>query len=223
MKCDEFNNFLDNFVIGRLTESEASEVSDHLSVCSNCKQEYLNTKMIVDALQRSKVPATPRDFADRVISKATRTGAYRPVRLLSYVASGVAASFAILFVLAYIMLDTRNSMPSSPVVLIGEEIKTVKLAIESARAVDGINMTIDLSDNLQISGYENQTSISWNTRLEKGTNVIALPISAIAQGDGKIKARVRIQEKEKVFIFDTKYQSNDPGKAQYMANEIIKT
>lgn len=223
MKCETLNNLLDDFVIGRLPESEAREISDHLSACANCRQTYVNTKMLVDALQGLKVPAASADLADRVISKATRTGAYRPVRLLSYVASGIAASFAILFLLAYTMLDSQDSMPSSPVVLIGDEIKTVKLAIESARAVEDIEMTIDLSDNLQISGYENQKSISWGTRLEKGTNVISLPISAIAQGDGEIRARVRIQKNEKVFIFDTKYKATDPGKAQYMKTEIIKT
>lgn len=223
MKCETVNNLLDNFVIGRLPESEANEVSDHLRVCKDCEQTYQSSKMLVEALQSLPVPAVSTDFADRVINKAVRKGAYQPVRLLSYVASGIAASFAVLFVLAFTMLDSQNSMPSSPIVLIGDEIKTVKLAIESARAVEGIQMTIDLSDNLQISGYENLKTISWGTRLEKGTNVIALPISAIAQGNGEIKARVQIQGSEKVFIFDTRYQSSDPDKAQYLTTEIIKT
>lgn len=215
---------MDDFVMGRLSESEASEFSRHLSSCKGCKREFLNTKMIVERLQNLTVPATPAYFADQVISKAVRKrGAYQPVRLLSYVASGIAASFAILFVLASTMLDPQDSMRSSPVVLIGDEIRTVKLAIESARAVEGIQMTIDLSDNLQISGYENLKTISWGTRLEKGTNVIALPISAIARGDGEIRTRVQIQGSEKVFTFDTRYKSSDPGNAQYRATEIIKT
>jgi hypothetical protein len=223
VKCETVNKLLDNFVIRRLPESEANEVSHHLSLCNDCQQTYLYTRALVDALQGLTVPAVSTDFADRVISKAVRTGGYQPVRLLSYVASGIAASFAILFVLAFTMLESPSNISSSPVVLIGDEIKTVKLAIESARTVEGIKMTIDLSDNLQISGYENQQSISWGTRLEKGTNVIALPISAIARGNGEIKARVEFKGNEKVFIFDTRYESSDPGKAQYLTTEIIKT
>lgn len=223
MKCEAVKKLLDNFVIQRLPESEANEVTDHLSVCKDCQQTYLNTRMLVDVLSSLTVPAVSTDFADRVISKAVRSGAYQPVRLLSYVASGIAASFLILFVLAFTMLDPQSSTPSSPIVLVSDEIRTVKLAIESARTVEGIRMTIDLSENLQISGYENQKSISWGTSLEKGTNVIALPISAIAQGNGEIKARVEFKGSEKVFIFDTRYKSSNPDKANYLTTEIIKT
>jgi hypothetical protein len=101
--------------------------------------------------------------------------------------------------------------------LIGDEVQTLKVAIESAHQVDSIRMTIDVSDNLEISGYQDQKVISWNTRLEKGTNIIALPVSAIAQGDGEINARVGLQDREKVFRIKTRYKSADAAASGYPA------
>ena len=73
------------------------------------------------------------------------------------------------------------------------------MAIEAPRAIDGIRVTIDLSDNLEIDGYANQQAISWTTRLEPGVNLIALPVNAIAAGEGQIVARVGLDGDEKVY------------------------
>lgn len=208
MKCDTANSFLDNFLSGRLAESDAKLVSEHLGECPSCAQNYQDSKVIFEALQELEVPAAPNDFADRVIRNAIRNQPHkRPANMLTYVASGIAASFVVLFLLTFTLVDSSKTSGSSPIVLIGNEIKTVKLAIESARTVEGIKMTIYLSDNLEISGYEEMKNISWETRLEKGTNVISLPISAIAQGDGKIKASVEFREQKKIFVIDTRHET----------------
>ena len=65
-------------------------------------------------------------------------------------------------------------------------------------------MTIDISENLEISGYGDQKKISWKADLKKGTNVIALPISALARGEGEITARVRLNDRVKIFKIKTR-------------------
>ena len=216
VKCATVNILLDDFLIGRLSESDADLVSDHLRQCEKCDHRYHEVKALIYPLQSLKVPAMSARFADSAIARAIEANTNRSSRLLRQVAGGIAASFILLFVLTFVAFDSNPVKPASPIVLIEDEIKTVKLAIESARAVDGIKMTIDLSDNLEVSGYENLRQISWRTRLEKGTNVISLPISAIASGDGRIKASVQLQDKEKIFIFDTRHKSTDPNKVEYL-------
>lgn len=214
MKCSTVNNLLDKYLIGRLSESDADSISSHLHHCPECNRKYREAKELVDILQNVKVPSMPVHFADGAIANAIAANSRRSSRMFYQVASGIAASFVVLFMLAFTVMDSSTSEPVSPIVLIENEIKTVRLAIESARAVDGIEMTIDLSENLEISGYENLKQISWRTRLEKGTNVIALPVSAIALGDGKIRARVGFKDKEKIFTFDTKHESIDSNKVE---------
>jgi len=205
VNCQATNKLLQDYIDGRLTGPDSEFVSAHLDECAACAEEYQNTLGVIELLKEVRVPPASADFATRVLARASDAGKASRGRRLPYFASGIAASFLVVFVLLSMMINPAR--PTAPVVLIGDQLQTVKVAIESARAVDSIRMTIDVSDNLEISGYQSQKVISWNTRLEKGTNIIALPITAIAQGDGEINARVGLQDREKVFTIKTRYKS----------------
>lgn len=213
MNCQTTNNLLQDFIDGRLTGRDTEQVSAHLEECVACRENYQNTLSIIELLKQAKVPPASPDFTTRVLKRATDVGRSSPGRRLPYIASGIAASLIVVFVLLSIMKHPAH--PTAPIVLIGDQVQTIKVAIESAHSVDSIRMTIDVSDNLEISGYQNQKVISWNTRLEKGTNIIALPVSAIAQGDGEINARVGLQDREKVFRIRTRYKSAEAAGSDY--------
>jgi hypothetical protein len=204
VNCQTTNNLLQDFIDARLTGRDTKQVSAHLEQCVACRENYQNTLTVIELLKQARVPPTSPDFTTRVLEHATDAGRPSRGRRLPYIASGIAASFIVVFVLVSMMISPAH--PTAPIVLIGDQVQTIKVAIESAHSVDSIRMTIDVSDNLEISGYQNQKVISWNTRLEKGTNIIALPVSAIARGDGEINARVGLRDKEKVFKIKTRYR-----------------
>jgi hypothetical protein len=204
-----------DFIDGRLSGPDAKLVSAHLEECDACTENYQNILSVIELLKDVRVPPASADFASRVLERATNARQTSPDRRLPYLASGIAASLIVTFVLVFTMINPAH--PTAPIVLIGDEVQTLKVAIESAHQVDSIRMTIDVSDNLEISGYQDQKVISWNTRLEKGTNIIALPVSAIAQGDGEINARVGLQDREKVFRIKTRYKSADAAASGYPA------
>jgi hypothetical protein len=205
VNCQATNKLLQDYIDGRLSGPDSEFVSAHLEQCAACTKNYQNTLSVIELLKDVRVPPTSPDFTARVLARATDAGKAPPGRRLPYMAGGIAASLIVVFVLVSIMIDPAR--PTAPIVLIGDQVQTIKVAIESVHSVDSIRMTIDVSDNLEISGYQNRKVISWNTRLEKGTNIIALPVSAIAQGDGEINARVGLQDREKVFRIRTRYQS----------------
>ena len=195
---------MQDFIDGRLIGPDAKLVSTHLEECDACTENYRNILSVIELLKDVRVPPASADFASRVLERATSARQTSPGKRLPYIASGIAASLIVTFVLVSIMINPVH--PTAPIVLIGDQVQTIKVAIESAHSVDSIRMTIDVSDNLEISGFQNQKVISWNTRLEKGTNIIALPVSAIARGDGEINARVGLRDKEKVFKIKTRYR-----------------
>lgn len=207
MNCQATNNLLQDFIDGALTGPDTGLVSAHLIECATCEENYQNTLAVIELLKQTRVPPASADFTTRILKCATDAGPASPGRRLPYKAGGIAASLVAVFVLLSSMLNPAN--PTAPIVLIGDQVQTINVAIESAHAVDSIRMTIDVSDNIEISGYQNQKVISWNTRLEKGTNIIALPVSAIARGDGEINARVGLHDREKVFKIKTRYRSLD--------------
>lgn len=215
MNCQATNNLLQEFIDGRLAGLEAELVCAHLKECSACSVKYQDTLAVVELLKEVRVPPASPDFPTRILKHATNTSAPSASRRLPHVIGSIAASVIVLFILVSVMINPVPDDSRTPIVLIGDEVRTIKVAIESAHAVDSIKMTIDLTDNLEISGYQNQKNISWYTRLEKGTNIIALPVSAIAQGNGEITTRVGLSDREKVFKIKTRYQSPDKARREY--------
>ena len=88
-------------------------------------------------------------------------------------------------------------------------VKMVRLAIDSAAAVDNARLTITLSDNLGIEGYGNRRTLTWNTPLKAGVNMLSLPVYAIALGDGEIAANLSIGEQQKAFVVKTRNPGAD--------------
>lgn len=204
MNCKTTNHLLQDFIDGRLCGRDTKQVGAHLEQCVACRENYQDTLGVIELLKQARVPPASPDFSTRVIQRASDVQQLSRGRRLPYIASGIAASFMVVFVLVSMLINPAG--PDAPIVLIGDQVQTIKVAIESAHTVDSIRMTIDVSDNLEISGYQNQKVISWNTRLEQGTNIIALPVSAIDRGDGEINARVGLRDREKVFQIKTRYR-----------------
>ena len=207
MTCQDIDNLLQDFIDDELSPSDYERVTAHHQSCADCSQKYQQALSVISILQNFDVtPSTP-DFADRVIAQAF-AGQQNTKRIPRRVPAAIAASF-VLIALISVILNLKFPTQNDVVVLNGDEITVIKVAIDSAQAIDGVSMSIDLSDNLQISGYENLKELSWKANLSKGTNVIALPISALARGDGEITAQVRVNDSVRIFIVKTRNQSLD--------------
>ncbi len=221
MECWTVNKLLQDYIDGKLISTDARSVFDHHKNCPSCAEQYTDALAVIEILRGVRVPPSSSGFSTRVIEHATRSANTVPVKSLSYVASGIAASLIAFFVLVSSFFNPVVEDQSMAVVLMSGEFQTIKVAIDSGQSIDSVELSIDISDNLAIAGYENQKSISWNSKLSQGVNVIALPVSAIALGDGIITTRVRLNGKEKVFIIKTRYQS--PGKVRHDYQTIVDT
>ena len=220
MECWTVNKLLQDSIDGKLISTDAKSVFDHHKKCPSCAEQYTDALAVIEILRGVRVPPSSPGFSTRVIAHATRSTNTVPVRLLSYVASGIAASLIAFFMVSSFFNPVVEDQ-SMPIVLMGGGFQTIKVAIDSGQSIDSVELSIDISDNLAIAGYENQKSISWNSKLSQGVNVIALPVSAIALGDGIITTRVRLNGEEKVFIIKTRYQPR--GKLRRDYQTIVDT
>lgn len=215
MECWAVNEVLQDYIDGKLISTDAKSVFDHHKKCPSCAEQYTDALAVIEILRGVRVPPSSPGFSTRVIAHATGSTNTVPVRSLPYVASGIAASLIAFFVLVSSFFNPVFEDQSMPIVLMGGGFQTIKVAIDSGQSIDSVELSIDISDNLAIAGYENQKSINWNSKLSQGVNVIALPVSAIALGDGIITTRVRLNGEEKVFIIKTRYQSRGKVKRDY--------
>ena len=206
MNCQAINNILQNFIDGELSDTDAESVADHHRECPVCAMQYQETLAVIEGLRGVRVPPPSPGFSTHVIEHATKSSKIAPDRRLTYVASGIAASLIAFFVLASTFINPAFEEQGKSIVLVDDKVRTIKVAIDSLQTIDSVEMSIDISDNLEITGYESQKNIRWNTRLNQGINVIALPVSAIALGDGEITTRVRLNGREKIFTIKTRYR-----------------
>lgn len=203
MVCQEIDDLLQDFIDDKLSPADTELVAAHHRSCADCAGKYQDALAVIDVLKQVEVaPASP-DFAARAITGASSANQRRLVRVPGRIAAGIAASLVML-ALVFGVFDSRITDQDNAVVLLGDEIEVVKVAIDSAHAIDGVRMTIDISENLEISGYADQKVISWNADLKQGTNVIALPISALARGEGEITTRVELNDRVKIFRIKTR-------------------
>ena len=200
MECWTVNKLLQDYIDGKLISTDARSVFDHHKKCPSCAEQYTDALAVIEILRGVRVPPSSPGFSTRVIEHATRSENPGPVRLLPYVASGIAASLIAFFLLVSSFFNPVVEDQSMPIVLMGGGLQTIKVAIDSGQSIDSVELSIDISDNLAIAGYENQKSINWNSKLSQGVNVIALPVSAIALGDGIITTLVLLNGDEKVFL-----------------------
>lgn len=52
MNCLEFKRHMDDFIEGRMEDSLKKEMAGHMAVCLKCREEYENTKFIVEVLKK---------------------------------------------------------------------------------------------------------------------------------------------------------------------------
>lgn len=214
MNCGQVDNLLQDFIDDELSTADHAAVVGHHRGCSVCADKYLDALLVIDSLKNLEVPPASADFASRAIVAASRAGQRPFIRAPRRLANAIAASLAML-ALVVVLMNLNTADEDNAVVLLGDEVKVIKVAIDSAYAIDGVKMTIDISQNLEISGYEDQKIISWSTDLKKGTNVIALPISAVALGEGEITTRVRLNERVKIFRIKTRSNPIDNVRRGY--------
>lgn len=206
MKCRTAKILLQDYIDGTLDGADTGMLTLHLQDCAACREDFRCTLDMVDMLKDIPVAPASAGFVDRALSNATRSRPATAGSRIKYMAAGIAAGLFAVAVTLSIMKESLQPQPD--ILLIGAEVKTIRVAIESARAIDDIEMTIDVSDNLEIEGYADQRVISWTTSLAEGVNLIRLPISAIAAGDGEIVARVGLGKQEKVYRIRTRHRAD---------------
>jgi len=212
--CREIDDLLQDFIDEKLSPADYEMVAGHHRSCSACAGKYQDALAVIDVLKNVEVPPASADFTSRALAAASSAGQRRSIRVPGRIAAGIAASL-VMGALIAVFFSLNIPDQDDAVLLLGDEVKVIKVAIDSAHAIDGVKMTIDISENLEISGYEDQKIISWNADLKKGTNVIALPISAVARGEGEITTRVRLNDKVKIFKIKTRSNSIDKVQRGY--------
>ncbi|MFC4313469.1 hypothetical protein ACFPN2_30615 [Steroidobacter flavus] len=143
------------------------------------------------ALQRLPAPEPRPGFIDRAFAAATREAPPARSRFThligrweTWIGVGIGAAVAVLFMLVVLPMMTRE--PGITLAL--NEMRDIDVLIDSERALDGATIRIVASGSVVLDGFDNERQIDWQTHLERGSNMLSLPVVARSTGAGRLVA-----------------------------------
>jgi hypothetical protein len=151
-----------------------------------------------DALRRMPTPEPRVGFVERALARATQqraTPALLPARLGRFLsrwetgagaALGAAAAAAMSFILLRPVDSTQTSRPQLAVTL--HETRNVDVLIDSERELKGATIRIAATGSVALDGFDNEQHIDWQADLERGSNLLSLPVVGRTAGSGELVA-----------------------------------
>jgi hypothetical protein len=155
-------------------------------------------------------PEPRPEFVDRALAKATgRDTLSTSSRLRRLITAwelwiGVGLGGVVAAALTIFMLRT-GTLPSAQdhiVSLALNETREIDVVIDSERDLEGATIRVAVSGGIALDGFENQREIDWQTDLERGTNLLSLPVVALGTGDGRLVAIIEHEGKRRTVAID---------------------
>ncbi len=211
MNCEKIQSLLNDYIDDTLPVLHA-EVVNHCHTCDDCARQLESLRLQKETLKSLPVPPASDGFEKRVVATAiqdARAAQNFHARHGRFYKFATAAMISALVLWLGLFNDTKTEKDDLYLVSVGDEVRIIKVAIDSEHTLDAVNMRVELSDNLELEGFGNKKQIHWTTHLREGVNVISLPIVGIAQGRGDITTRIQLNGKEKVMHIKTEYKHPD--------------
>lgn len=151
------------------------------------------------ALRRMPTPEPRAGFVERALARATaqqRTEqASLPARLRRFLsrwetwtgaALGAAAAAAMTLILLRPVDTTESSRPQLALTL--HETRNIDVLIDSERELKGATIRIAATGSIALDGFDDEQHIDWQADLERGSNLLSLPVLARSAGRGELVA-----------------------------------
>lgn len=199
MLCNECKNNLRSWVRNELSAAQSSRIEQHLAVCKNCPIAAHNEKTILESLQASQaVPRPSLGFEERVLGAATGKGRHSGYGWSTPVAGGaIAAALIVGIALGFgwksgpgpgaDLVDSAVKQADDNKSLVVEPVtRNVRLAFNSRESLEGVTLTVELPPHVEVSKYPGHQRLSWKVDLDKGENVVNLPLNILFPGEGEL-------------------------------------
>jgi hypothetical protein len=158
-----------------------------------------HSETLRQALKRLPAPEPRPGFVDRALANATSQPAARArkrsmglVHLVSRWETWIGAALggAVAAVLTLILLRPVEQPAPTPmgISLALNETRAIDVLIDSERELEDATIRIVATGSVVLDGFDNEHEIGWRAHLERGSNVLSLPVMARSTGNGQLVA-----------------------------------
>ena len=243
MNCQEAQPLIDDYLDGLLDSSQREQLTAHLNQCVDCAEASAQERQFRQMLKSAPLPPPSTGFVDRALRQAVQQAGRQGSKshhvshrqgFIKGFGSAIAAGLVVWAVMS--MFPTHQEVTTqTPVVSQVQnqsdnvirisllEPTNIQLAFHAAQAVQDATITISLSDNLELVGYQNRQTLEWKTSLNAGDNLLTLPIKALKPQQGKIVAQVTHNNLMKSIELKLDVKNNTGANKPVSNNNIIIT
>jgi hypothetical protein len=152
------------------------------------------------ALRRMPTPEPRAGFVERALARAAQPRGQQavslPGRLRNFALrwetwAGAALGGAVAAALTFVLLrtvDTAAVSPQPQLALTLHEARNVDVLIDSERELKGATIRIAASGSIALDGFDDERHVDWQADLERGSNLLSLPVVARTAGKGRLVA-----------------------------------
>ncbi len=221
MKCSDIQKYIDDYLDDAMSLGEQKAVESHIERCVSCQQALEAHRAVRRALRSLPVDKASPDFEAKVFAAVrdqySTRGGHSGNRFIAGFATAMVASLALWF--ASTVYTPQFDGETSQVVNVAmNQPRTVKLMFDAPVDLAEVTLTVELPENIELEGYAGQKQLVWQTSLNKGQNILALPVIAIGNGQGELVAQLSYGDKTKQFRIVLKTSSD--GALIYQINKL---
>jgi hypothetical protein len=158
-------------------------------------------------------PEPRPEFVERALATATRQaerdrqvggGRLRRIatRWETWLGAAVGGAVAAALTIFLLRPIAESTAPESNVALALNETREIQVRIESERELENATIRIALTGDIALDGFEDERQIDWRANLDRGTNVLSLPIVALGEGGGRLIAIVEHEGRTRTLAID---------------------
>lgn len=166
-----------------------------------------------EALRRMPTPEPRPGFVERALARAAAQqqppqAVALPGRLRRFAMrwetwAGAALGGAVAAALMLVLLRTVDTSESrQPLALTLHETRNVDVLIDSDRELKGATIRVAASGSIVLDGFDDERHIDWQADLERGANLLSLPVVARAAGKGRLVAVIEHEGRTRQVAID---------------------
>ena len=201
MNCKELTARIEDYCDGLMSEDEQASAERHLAECEPCARCVAAEQRWRELLGAPDVAEPDGGFEARVLQSVHGGGDARRRWSTPVVGAAMAACLAGgLFLGQWFMPSNDTHEPETVVGPVAEDsVQTLRLAFESGEALENVTLTIELPPHAELASSPGERRLSWEVDLDKGDNLLALPVRTLFPGEGDLVARIRHGDRERTF------------------------
>lgn len=208
MNCESVTEQIRALAEGSLDDEQRIACKNHIATCQDCADALRGVRAMLVVRDQATVPGSERVF-NRVMSKAGYDPQQQASRKGFWLGAGFSGAIAaslltVAFVLGLLGSPAVEAPQAAEFYVSTQEVRPMNIAIEADRPLEGAQISILLSGDIEVDGFVDRHELSWTDDLEPGVNQLTLPIRAIGERGGQMIVRLSHPDSEQIFVVQLK-------------------